>query len=279
MSEEVAATAAAVYRVAVKIPPFWIHNPALWFTQLEAQFAIANITQDETKFNYVLGNLEAKYAEEVCDVLSNPPATGKYQNLKDELIRRLSISQVKKTRQLLEHEEIGDRSPSQFLRHLRGLAGKAVPDDLLRTIWLGRLPTSMQAILATQTGTELNKVAELADTIFDTMTEKRGVAAVSREPTGSRQNEPLAEQVALLNTKIEKIVIELRQEIAAVGDQSLAHRSRERERRSVTPVRARSRSRGHGPDGVCWYHWRFRAKANRCEKPCSFQAGNDRSER
>jgi hypothetical protein len=32
------------------------------------------------------------------------------------------------------HEEMGDRKPSQFLRHLKSLAPE-VPDDFLRSIW------------------------------------------------------------------------------------------------------------------------------------------------
>lgn len=43
----------------------------------------------------------------------------------------------------------------------------AVPDSLIRTIWLARLPTAMQAILATQKSTELDNVGQLADVITD----------------------------------------------------------------------------------------------------------------
>lgn len=124
---------ATIDRVAIKIPPFWAHYPELWFRQVENQFALSGITSDDTKFHYITGNLKARYAADVRDILFNPPVTRRYQLLKTELIRRLGTSQEKKLRQLLEHEEIGDRKPSQFLRHLRGLAGTAVPDELLKT--------------------------------------------------------------------------------------------------------------------------------------------------
>ncbi|KYN36157.1 hypothetical protein ALC56_09493 [Trachymyrmex septentrionalis] len=137
-------SAASIDRVATKIPPFWARNPELWFRQVESQFALSGITNDDTKFHYVTGNLDARYAEDVRDILVDPPETGKYQLLKTELIRRLGTSQEKKTRQLFEQEEMGDRKPSQFLRHLRGLAGTAVLDELLKTIWLGRIPASMR---------------------------------------------------------------------------------------------------------------------------------------
>ena len=53
-------------------------------------------------------------------------------------------------RQLLMHEEMGDRRPTQFLCHLRTIAGPSVPPDFLRTLWINRLPPNVQAIIATQ---------------------------------------------------------------------------------------------------------------------------------
>jgi hypothetical protein len=157
----------SVARIRVKIPPFWPTDPELWFAQIETQFALARITSDETKFYHVCGNLEAKYAAEVRDVLTNPPADGKYVKLKSELIKRLTSTQEQKTKKLLEQEELGDRNPSQFLRHLRTLAGTLVPDPLLKSLWLSRLPTTTQAILATQRTADLNALAELADAVHE----------------------------------------------------------------------------------------------------------------
>jgi hypothetical protein len=44
----------AINRVVIRVPPFWPEKPALWFAQLEGQFALWNITQDSTKFYYVI---------------------------------------------------------------------------------------------------------------------------------------------------------------------------------------------------------------------------------
>jgi len=45
----------------------------VWVAQLEGQFALSNITQDSTKFYYVISQLENKYAAEVEDVITNSP--------------------------------------------------------------------------------------------------------------------------------------------------------------------------------------------------------------
>jgi len=94
-------------------------------------------------------------------------AAEKYRTLKRILIQRLTDSQEQQIRQLLEYEEFGDRKPSQFLRRLSTLAGSIVPTELIRTLWLRRLPAQMQAILATRKEDRLEAVADQADRIYE----------------------------------------------------------------------------------------------------------------
>ena len=76
----------SINRVGIRVPPFWPEKPAVWFAQLEVQFALSNIMLDATKFYYVISQLENKYAAEVEDVITNPPPTGRYDRIKAELI-------------------------------------------------------------------------------------------------------------------------------------------------------------------------------------------------
>jgi phage I-like protein len=107
----------------------------------------------------------------------------RYQRLKAELIRRLSTSRDQEVRQLLSREEIGDRTPSQFLRHLRSLAKTDFSEDILRKLWADSLPPQVQAIIAIQSSTSLDDVALLADKVYAIAIPR--VAPVS----GDRQNE------------------------------------------------------------------------------------------
>jgi len=116
--------------------------------QLAGQFALSNIMLDSTKFYYVISQLDNKYVVEMEDIITNPPPTGRYDQIKTELMRRLSLPKKQRERQLLMHEEMGDRRPTQFLRHLRTFAGPSVPSDSLRTLWMDRLPPNIQAIIA-----------------------------------------------------------------------------------------------------------------------------------
>ena len=44
--------------VGIRVPPFWSEKPAVWFAQLEGQFALSNITQEATNFFYVISQTD-----------------------------------------------------------------------------------------------------------------------------------------------------------------------------------------------------------------------------
>jgi hypothetical protein len=150
-----------INRIGIRVPPFWSEKPDVLFAQLDGQFALSNITQDETNFYYVISQLDSKYAA-VKGVIMNFPLTCRYDRIKAELIRCLSISQEQWVRQLLMHDEMGDRRPIHFFRHLRTLADPSAPSDFLRTLWTNRPPPNIQAIIATQAQVALDDVAQLA---------------------------------------------------------------------------------------------------------------------
>ncbi|XP_025833260.1 uncharacterized protein LOC112905320 [Agrilus planipennis] len=199
----------AISHVAVRIPPFIPNDPELWFSMVEENFTTAGVTKDATKFGYITGVLEPRYALEVRDIIVNKPTTNAYGVLKSELIKRLSTSQEQKTRRLLELEEMGGRKPSQFLRHLQTLAGPTVPDTMLRTLWFARLPPNMQAILAAHRDLSLVKIAELADSIAD-LTDHRPRIAEATPSAG----DVLAAQLQQLTVTLQQQISSLRQEVS-----------------------------------------------------------------
>lgn len=262
--------AADLFRVGVRIPPFYPEKPALWFAQMEAQFVLSNIKSDETKFFYITGNLDPQYAAEVEDIISYPPPTEKYEKLKGELIKRLSASREKKVKQLLMHEELGDRKPSQFYRHLLNLAGPGVPEEFLRTIWTSRLPSSMQALVASQSKTDLAELAEFADRIHDIVgIQVASNSAITTPTSPGHAGNLVNPEIAALTKKIEMLA------------NKVDRLSRARDH-SSSRTRYRHRSGSNRSDAsykrfpLCWYHQKFGERARKCVKPCDFKAGNER---
>jgi hypothetical protein len=153
------------------------------------------------------------------------------------------------------HDEMGDRRPTQFLRHLRTLAGPPVPSDFLRTLWTNRLPPNIQAIITTQAQATLDEVAQLADKIVEvTPPCVAGVYSPGDISTLTARIDELARQVAAFSVRPSR--------------PRLPAQTKQHARRS-------SRSVGRYPaSDICWYHRRFKERAKRCTAPSTWQQGN-----
>lgn len=204
---------AEVNRVGMRVPEFTPTDPELWFNIIDRSFQAAGIVTDATKFGYALTAIGPRYTLEVRDVIMNPPADRAYETLKAELIKCLSVSQENKMRRLLEHEEIGDRKPSQFLRHLRGLAGGRIGDEVLRTIWLSRLPAYIQPHLVTRTADALETLADMADAIVEATRAPALQAAEVIRPGITMETNGIAALEARMNLQMTQMRLELQKEL------------------------------------------------------------------
>jgi hypothetical protein len=158
-------TTPEVSHVAVRLLPFWPERPDVWFLQAEAQFSIAGITQELTKFHYIISHLDQRHAEEIEDLIASPPQHNPYTTFRTTLLKRLSFTLEQRHHQLMKLENMGDCTPSQFLRYICRLAPDA-SDSLLRSFRTSHLPSHVQFALTCQSDANLTTAAEYADRIF-----------------------------------------------------------------------------------------------------------------
>lgn len=228
----------------VKIPQFWPENTELWFAQIESQFALYKITTDNTKFNQVVGNLDARVLQQVMDAVLKPPAAGKYENIKAKITACFAESSQQKLSKLLSQLTLGEQKPSHLLNRQRELAGTTVNDEFLKSLWLRHLPANVQSILAISNGT-LDEVAKLADAIMDVSTHNQVSVVTER-------------------SSLDKEVIELRKQVNQLQKQL---RSRSMSRKS-SKDRTSSNDNDKPKHDTCWHHWKFGDKATKCRLPC-----------
>ncbi|XP_023224221.1 uncharacterized protein LOC111625326 [Centruroides sculpturatus] len=167
-----------VARVSVKIPPFWRKNVRVWFTQVESQFAVSNITTEVMKYHHVLGSLDCEIAELVADLISQPLTSTPYTDLKTQLINEFEESESRKAKKLLLEIELGDKKPSALLREMRALAGTQVMDEFLRTLFLQRLPNNVRSVLVTKQDS-LHTLATMADKIMEITSPNTDICSTS----------------------------------------------------------------------------------------------------
>lgn len=277
-----------IFKVGVRAPPFYPEKPAVWFAQVEGQFAISKITQDATKYYYIISQLEPRYAAEVEDILTNPPESNKYDILKSKLIERLSYSQEQRIKQVLDHEELGDRKPSQFLRHLQNLAGPTVPKDFLRTLWASRLPQSTQAFITSQPTGSLDDLAQLADKLAEIAMPNRFIPSTSaihsnntsalnsnNKTEGQQQLHDLFQGMQTMQRQISELSLQVAS--LSTANRRPKYRSGNRQR---SYSRSHSRGRNRHNNGLCYYHNKFGESANSCKPPCNYKfQGNGSSSR
>ena len=262
----------AVQAVQLKLPPFWSADPELWIAQVEAQFRTRGITQDTTKYDYLVGSLNTETAAELRDILLNPPEEDKYAALRAALLKRNLLSDQKRLQELLSQEDLGDRRPSQVLRRMQQLVGdnKSIDDQLLRSLFIQKLPTTLQAILVTAGTVDIRDLAEMADKMME-VTTFGGVNSTTPHQTTTTEVGALRKEVQELKDLVNTLVIN-----SVSGRESHSQQASRSASRGRSPFR---RPRDSSRHPLCWYHHKFGAKSHRCEKPCAWdeQQGNEQT--
>jgi hypothetical protein len=124
--------AAEVAYPTLHLPPFTPRAAAAWFSFAQRYFAATKVNNDMVKFTVVLAHLTDREQERVEDIMANPMVD--YTMLKSEVLKRFTESNNARIHRLLESEEIGDRTPSEFYRHLRKLVTPDVSEKMVLTL-------------------------------------------------------------------------------------------------------------------------------------------------
>lgn len=247
---------AFIERVTVKPPLFWEKSPALWFSVVEAQFETSNITRDATKYFQVLQSLDQNTLTKVEDVVLAPPELDKYGTLKKAIIDRLTDSENQKFQKLIRELELGDKKPSQLLREMKSLSGTQFSEEIIKKLWIQRLPHQAQVILAVSSE-PIDRLSLLADKILETYANQPNVFALDSGSTS--KNDPFS-----------AFTSELRAEISELKNEFHDFKRSRSTSRFDSSNRSRSKSNSKKEHSLCWYHYRFRGKASKCIKPCAF---------
>lgn len=217
----------------------------MWFAQAESQFALAKVTQDETKFHHIVAKIDQSVICHVADLVKAPPEKDKYKAIKERLIARFELTPQSKLEKLLGSFDLGDLRPTHLLAKMQELAsGLNVDESLLKMLFLQRLPANIRGVLSINDGS-LSKLAEMGDKMVDLVPQAAAVKTLA-EPDS---RESLADQVAALTAEIRRL------------------KAQEPERRRTRSV---SRKREEEGNSICWYHRKYGGRADRCRSPCQY---------
>ncbi len=153
--------------ISLKLPPFWIQQPRIWFAQAESQFETKRILAENVKYHYTVAALDQAVALRVLDLIENPPEDDKYTALKNRLIQTFALSEYERAGNILHIDDLGDRKPSELMDVMLGHLGNEAPCFLFRRIFLERLPEHIRAPLMNMQNADPRELAKTADTLWE----------------------------------------------------------------------------------------------------------------
>lgn len=248
--------------VALKIPNFWRNNVSLYFKQVESAFELSRITSDDTKYNALVATIDSDILAHISDVILNTPTNDKYNTLKNRLIAEFADSDSQRIKKLLSDLPLGDKKPSLLLREMRELSSGQLTDDILRNLWMQRLPKQVQSILSASSE-RLQELAMLADKIHEVTSDSSvfSLATNSGQNSVTDQIKALTAQVQNLTEKVEKLSFN--------RSRNFSKNRFQKRNLSRSPSRPRDNSYD-STSGMCFYHARFQDKAKKCNAPCNY---------
>ena len=175
-----------------KIATFYATDVELWLNQIETQFALYQIHDDDERYSLTCAALSGEVTSDVRDVLLQLFRSHKYESLKAILIERCGLTTPERVYKVISGEMMGTDIPSRFQRRLQKAAGSGpravVGKAVIRQAFIRQMPASIRAHLATQPDSAtLESLAVLADRSLaseaDVEGSKPGVAEIKVDET------------------------------------------------------------------------------------------------
>lgn len=250
------------------LPQFAISDdPKTWFNVAEQIFATQGVNTELEKFGFLLQCLKISDITFVKDIVNSATIADKFTQVKERLKARYGQTEADKVRKLLEGVSVPSNSmPSLILHELRQLTD--ANENILRGIWIKKLPLKIQEGIAPWTTKPIEEQVEVADLLHKANEDVKPASSVAAVGLSTNTTDQRIDN--LLN-----LVHQLQIQVAAI---SADRHSRSRDRSPTPHHRYRDNSRSKSRfrfqpkvvNDVCTYHFKFKERAFRCMPGCKF---------
>jgi hypothetical protein len=245
----------------VKLPQFWAARPAAWFTLAESRFRLKSITEEQQLFDHLLSALGDDIIAGILDAIEEATRTdAPYTQLKARLLETHVLSDFEKLERLFRCEPMGGRKPSELLSEMLQFCPDGKEKDIFfHFLYLQRLPTPLRSMLGDVQPGDPRALAARADRLLALNPHAQALIAAAVE---EQQSAPIA------------AVAQGRPFRGRGGRNNNQQRPRGGGQSSGNTAAAKNpspASLARESSGLCFFHWKFGDKANRCETPCSWQ--------
>ena len=231
----------------VRLPDFWSGAPRQWFATAEAQFRTYGVSDSTHRFNLVVAALPEQVARHCLHLLEHPPQFFPYEELRHTLTAHHELTNYEKVERLVSSESLGGRKPSEMLASMMEMCPRGEEKSaFLAYFFLQRLPVEVRILLAEDDQTDLRQLATRADRL-----------------------------VAHNNTRGPDLVAAMKPAQQHNNTGRRGGRGRGRGGGSggqhVTSSSMAPGQVAQMATGLCWYHWKFGEKAQKCDTLCTWE--------
>lgn len=125
---------AATTTVRLPWPTMVRDNIELWFIQIDHWFTVNRITSDSTRFSTVAAAFDSSLLQQIYETIRNPPAAGKYEAIKNAVIRNFTESEQRSAQQFVSGLQLGDKKPSHLLNDLLRIGGENQDERFVKVL-------------------------------------------------------------------------------------------------------------------------------------------------
>ncbi|XP_029651340.1 uncharacterized protein LOC115224557 [Octopus sinensis] len=179
--------------------PIFTDDATLWFAQLEAYFC-AHSVSSEKQLQILYSCMPPQLATTARDLITDPSPDATYASVKLEVEKRNTRSKESRFHELMADEQLGDRTPPEFLRRLRELSGKSADAPLLWKIFFSRLPAYIQTALESNS---VDQIATMADKMVEFAVRPSSRAACVCSETSANSIDGLSKQIESLTKRMD----------------------------------------------------------------------------
>ena len=256
---------AAATAPLIKLPPFTTHSICAWFQRVETVFRLRSVTSSPRKADYILSELPEETFDQISPWLaSKGDNVITYEELKPEIIRLCTPTPEERAKRLVDmlRMPIGEQRASAAFNEMWALAtipqpdGSAAPLDLLRVMWLARLPHEVRSQITDFTNTPLDVLKAKADSIQGATSftpPTRAAAITEPSPPPSTDGDNSSDN-----------------SVAAVDFRQRSQWQPTRPHNPRWQQQPPSRPSFQNNNSLCYFHKRYGARAYSCRPHCTW---------
>ena len=141
----------------IKLPRFYTTDPLIWFKDVEDKFLQFMIVDEHLRYRLIVRSLPDDFKEEIREVLTEWPSQHTYSDLKKAIFRRQENPEMESLRKRTLTIQLEEKRPSEMLAALHEhTKDMKVEEEVLRHIWLEKLPLDLRHSLASSESTSVS---------------------------------------------------------------------------------------------------------------------------